>query len=159
MASVLASRSAAKGRRLNIGSTNASDAYTEIRPRLPCPGPAAAPPRPPLSARATALWGLLVPALLQQTKYLALHLIAQGLDAVGHALQVGKVDELTRRVRLGRRLLVRVLLRFHAHNRCRRRPCVSPDRPVVGRRLTVPLRNPRAAGEVGGNAGPPASRG
>ena len=28
MASVLASRSAAKGRRLNIGSTNASDAYT-----------------------------------------------------------------------------------------------------------------------------------
>ena len=29
MASVLASRSAAKGRRLNIGSTNASDAYTK----------------------------------------------------------------------------------------------------------------------------------
>jgi hypothetical protein len=30
MASVLASRSAAKGRCLNIGSTNASDAYTGV---------------------------------------------------------------------------------------------------------------------------------
>ena len=71
-----------------------------------------------MSGRATAAWrALLVPAFSQKAEYLAPHLIAKGLKAVGQIQPVGKADKVVHRVGMESRLLICSQIgKAHAHS-------------------------------------------
>ena len=107
------------------------------------------------------MWGLQVPAFSQQAEYLALHLIAKGLKAVGQIQPLGKADKIVHRVGTESRLpICSQIGKFHAHNpgwgrksggiggvrmrfeqaACRRGPAKTPDpRRQEGKRQGIRL--------------------